>query len=117
MSRPTKLTTLAVKDVLNSAATFFIGRGQWEVAYQTDGTLVLRHRSGPSVALGCLLLFLMILPGILYLLLAKGGESTVTIRATTETAGTLVTTDWSGQEWRGLAKQFLGSLPDIAENP
>jgi len=112
--RASKFTISTPKEVLNSAATFFLGKGKWNIAYQTEDTLVLRHRPGPSIPLGCLLLFFMILPGVLYLLLAKGGESSLTIWVSPEGSATSVKIDWSGQEWRDIAHKFLDTLPEAS---
>lgn len=104
------LTTLAPQDVIKAAATHFVAKG-WAIAYQTEDTLIVRHQSGPSIVLGLFLLFLMILPGILYLVLARGGESTMTIGVAADEAGTRISIDWAGREWWGEAKRFFNSLP------
>lgn len=107
-----KVTSIAPKEVLSSAATYFIAKGGWEIAYQTDDTLVLRNRSGASVPMGCLLLLLGIIPGLLYFLLAKGTESTLTIQASPQDSGATVAAKWAGREWWSAANQFLTGLPE-----
>ena len=105
-----ELTALPPQDVIKTAATHFIAKG-WAIGYQVEDTLILRHQSGPSIILGLFLLILMILPGILYLILAKGSESTMTIAVAAEEPGTRVNIDWAGGEKWNEAKRFLNSLP------
>jgi hypothetical protein len=63
---------------------------------------------------GLFLLLLGIVPGMLYLLLAKG-ESRLVVRASGSEDGTSVDISWMGTNWRALAWAFLETLSPVAE--
>ena len=110
-----RLTSSEPGAVLRSAAAFVMGQGKWETAYESEDALVLRHRSGASPVLGCLLLLLALLPGVIYWAFAKGVESTLSVRVTPVGAGCRVAVNWTKADWRLLARKFLESLPEATE--
>lgn len=109
------LTSLEPSAVLRSAAAFIMSQGKWEIAYQTEDTLVMRHRSGPSPVLGFLLILFAILPGIIYWAFAKGVESTLSLGVTPIGSGCRVDMSWANADWRLLASKFLETLPEATE--
>jgi len=115
LGESSKLTSSDPGAVLRSAAAFVMSQGKWEITYQTEDTLVLRHRSGASPMLGCLLLLLALLPGIIYWAFARGVESTLSVRVTPVGSGSRVAVSWANADWRLLAGKFLEPLPQTTE--
>jgi hypothetical protein len=111
---PRKVTTMAPADVLRSVTDFVLARGRWQVIYQTEDQVTLQHFAGASCLIAFLLLFLGVIPAILYLLLAKG-ESRLVVRAIPAGACTQVEITWLGTNWRSLAFAFLETLPEASE--
>ena len=112
--KASKLTSMAAPDVLRSAADFVLQRGRWQVVHQTEGQVTLQHLAGGSCLVALFLFLLGVIPGMLYLLLAKG-ESRLVVRATPVGGGTEVDVSWLGRNWRELALAFLETLPEVPE--
>ena len=91
------VTDTAPAQVLDLAASYMVSRG-YAIESRQANSLTFSHREEPNFPLGCFLLLLGLVPGVLYFLLA-GGDRRTTLLATEEGEGCRVYV--SGDAGRG----------------
>lgn len=106
------VTDTAPAQVLDLAASHMVGRG-YAIESRQPNSLTFSHREEPNVPLGCFLLLLGLVPGVLYFLLA-GGDRRTTLLATEEGEGCRVYVSGDAgrgqQELREWVTSFSGSV-------
>ncbi len=87
-------------------------RWGFALAGREENRVAFSRNKGPDLALGCILLWLFIIPGIIYFILAKGETVYTTVSVEpTDDGRTRVTfsSDERGDEQ--VVRQFLSTLP------
>jgi hypothetical protein len=74
------------EDAINEATTYMVSRG-FALSHKSDNSATFTRPKKPNNDIGCLLLLLGIIPGLLYIGLFKG-TATTTVLATNGPAGT-----------------------------
>jgi hypothetical protein len=82
------VTDMKPDQLLDQAATYMASRG-FIIEQRIGNTINFSFHEGPEVFLGCFLLLLGIVPGVLYFVLA-GGNRRITVLANEEGEGTRV---------------------------
>jgi len=90
---------LPPSEAIDSAAGRLL-REQFSLESRTENSATFFRDQGPNVALGCFLMLLFILPGLIYLLLGSGAER-VTVMLVPEQGGSRVIL--GGNSWQGRA--------------
>lgn len=84
-------------DPLRSVVAYMVGRG-FAIAYRDEGTATFTRPKKPSTDIGCLLLLLGIVPGLLYFGLFRGTQTTTLAAVPSEICTQLLV---SGDDYRG----------------
>ncbi len=87
-------------------------RWGFELAGLEENRVAFSRNKGPDPALGCILLFLFVIPGIIYLILAEGETVYTTVSVEpTDDGRTRVTFSSNERGDEQVVRQFLSTLP------
>ena len=106
------------QDAINGATTYMVSRG-FALSHKSDNSATFTRPKKPNNDIGCLLLLLGIIPGLLYFGLFKG-TATTTVLATNGPAGTQLVISGddanAGYTLRDWAKDTLAAPVAIAQS-
>lgn len=101
------------REFLDRTVAEMVGRG-YTVSGQTDSSVTFEREQTPDCLLGCGLLSLGILPGLIYLAIASTGKSRSTVLASSTASGTEIVV--SGDSW--IDRRVLGGwATELAAGP